>query len=619
MRSGLVLLVAIAAVALSVVLGILQRQVNERLRVDLTAIEERLEGSGADLREGLEERFATIGTRLDGLSARLDGLPALIALENFDGALDALQNDLTAIEEKLEGGDADLREGLEERFATIATRLDGLDGLNARLDGLPASIAPEDFDAALDALQNNLTAIEEKLEGGDADLREGLEERLAAIGTRLDGLDGLKARLDGLPASTAPEDFDTALDALQNNLTAIEEKLEGGDADLREGLEERLAAIGTRLDGLDGLKARLDGLPASTAEDFDTALDALQNNLTAIEEKLEGGDADLREGLEERLAAIGTRLDGLDGLKARLDGLPASTALENFDTALDTLQNDLTVIEEKLEGGDADLREGLEKRLAAIGTRLDGHEARLDGLSASTALEDFDNALATLQNDLTAIEGEFEGGDAGLRQGLEERFATIGTRLDLLEARLDGLPASTALENFDSALNALQNDLTAIRERLESGGVDLRDGLEEKFVTIGTRLDRLEARQNSSASAIARLSINQLRRVGEVFFESGEFRLTSSEQERLKTQIADFKGSELVLVGSADTVGGEFYNATLSLLRATSVQQELEALLDRPINFVSVDGVGELGAPILTLDGIPEDQNRWVGIFAIDK
>ena len=558
MRSGLVLLVAIAAVALSVVLSILQRQVNERLRVDLTAIEERLEGSGADLREGLEERFATIGTRLGGLSARLDGLPALIALENFDSALDALQNDLTAIEEKLEGGDADLREGLEERFATIATRLDGLDGLNARLDGLPASIAPEDFDAALDALQNNLKAIEDKLEGGDADLREGLEERLAAIGTRLDGLDGLNSRLDGLPASIAPEDFDAALDALQNNLKAIEEKLEGGDADLREGLEERLAAIGTRL-------------------------------------------------------------DGLDGLKARLDGLPASTALENFDTALDTLQIDLTVIEEKLEGGDADLREGLEKRLAAIGTRLDGHEARLDGLSASTALEDFDNALATLQNDLTAIVEEIEGGDAGLRQGLEERFATIGTRLDLLEARLDGLPASTALENFDSALNALQNDLTAIRERLESGGVDMRDGLEEKFVTIGTRLDRLEARQNSSASAIARLSINQLRRVGEVFFESGEFRLTSSEQERLKTQIADFKGSELVLVGSADTVGGEFYNATLSLLRATSVQQELEALLDRPINFVSVDGVGELGAPIQTLDGIPEDQNRWVGIFAIDK
>ena len=561
MRSGLVLLVAIAAVALSVVLSILQRQVNERLGVDLTAIEERLEGSGADLREGLEERFAT-----------------------------------------------------------IATRLDGLDGLNARLDGLPASIAPEDFDAALDALQNDFTAIEEKLEGGDADLREGLEERFATIATRLDGLDGLNARLDGLPASIAPEDFDAALDALQNNLKAIEEKLEGGDADLREGLEERLAAIGTRLDGLDGLNARLDGLPASIApEDFDAALDALQNNLKAIEEKLEGGDADLREGLEERLAAIGTRLDGLDGLKARLDGLPASTALENFDTALDTLQIDLTLIEEKLEGGDADLREGLEKRLAAIGTRLDGHEARLDGLSASTALEDFDNALATLQNDLTAIEEEIEGGDAGLRQGLEERFATIGTRLDLLEARLDGLPASTALENFDSALNALQNDLTAIRERLESGGVDMRDGLEEKFVTIGTRLDRLEARQNSSASAIARLSINQLRRVGEVFFESGEFRLTSSEQERLKTQIADFKGSELVLVGSADTVGGEFYNATLSLLRATSVQQELEALLDRPINFVSVDGVGELGAPIQTLDGIPEDQNRWVGIFAIDK
>ncbi|MGH1355267.1 MAG: hypothetical protein ACRBBS_09330, partial [Thalassovita sp.] len=115
------------------------------------------------------------------------------------------------------------------------------------------------------------------------------------------------------------------------------------------------------------------------------------------------------------------------------------------------------------------------------------------------------------------------------------------------------------------------------------------------------------------------LSVDQLEKVGEVFFESGEFRISSSEYERLKNQMANFDGAELVLVGSADRVGGEFFNATLSLLRATSVQRELETLLNQQISFVSVDGVGELGAPVKTSDGTPEDLNRWVGIFAVKR
>ena len=115
------------------------------------------------------------------------------------------------------------------------------------------------------------------------------------------------------------------------------------------------------------------------------------------------------------------------------------------------------------------------------------------------------------------------------------------------------------------------------------------------------------------------LSLDQLEKVGEVFFESGEFSISSSEYERLKNQMANFDGSELVLVGSADRVGGEFFNATLSLLRATSVPRELETLLDQQISFVSVEGVGELGAPVKTSDGTPEELNRWVGIFAVKR
>ena len=611
MQFNLALLAAMAAVVLSVGLNILQGQESERLRIDITAKQEKLEGSVTDLREGLEKRFAAFG-------ARLDELPPSIPLEDFDTELGALRNDLTAKQEKLEGSVTDLREGLEKGFAAFG----------ARLDELPPSIPLEDFDTELGTLRNDLTAKQEKLEGSVTDLREGLEKRFAAFG----------ARLDELPPSIPLEDFDTELGALRNDLTAKQEKLEGSVTDLREGLEKRFAAFGVRLDELP---------PSIPLEDFDTELGTLRNDLTAKQEKLEGSVTDLREGLEKRFAAFGARLDELppsipledfdtelgtlrndltakqeklegsvtdlrEGLEkrfaafgARLDELPPSIPLEDFDTELGTLRNDLTAKQEKLEGSVTDLREGLEKRFAAFG-------ARLDELPPSIPLEDFDTELGTLRNDLTAKQEKLEGSVTDLREGLEKRFAAFG-------ARLDELPPSIPLEDFNTELGALRNDLTAKQEKLEGSVTDLREGLEKRFAAFGARLDWPDGSPDSSPSPEDGLSVDDLQKIGDVYFENGKFRLTSSEQERLKRLVADFDGSEFVLIGSADSVGDEFYNATLSLLRATSVQRELEALLDGTIKFVSIDGVGELGAPVKTLDGTAEKQNRRVRIFSTNR
>ncbi len=228
----------------------------------------------------------------------------------------------------------------------------------------------------------------------------------------------------------------------------------------------------------------------------------------------------------------------------------------------------------------------------------------------------FDDALAALRTDLATLREQVESADASVAEGLEEGLAKLGTRLDGFEARLDGLPPSVAPADFDDALAALRTDLTALREQVESADAEVK--------ALTAMLDTERSNENLTTegrptSELFGLSVDQLEKVGEVFFESGEFRISSSEYERLKNQMANFDGAELVLVGSADRVGGEFFNATLSLLRATSVQRELETLLNQQISFVSVDGVGELGAPVKTSDGTPEDLNRWVGIFAVKR
>lgn len=78
-------------------------------------------------------------TRLDGLSARIDGL----------------------------GGQTSARlDGLSARIDGLGARIDtGLDGLSARIDGLSA-----DMNAAFDRVDDRLTRVEGRLAGVERDL-----------------------------------------------------------------------------------------------------------------------------------------------------------------------------------------------------------------------------------------------------------------------------------------------------------------------------------------------------------------------------------------------------------------------------------------------------------------
>ena len=246
--------------------------------------------------------------------------------------------------------------------------------------------------------------------------------------------------------------------------------------------------------------------------------------------------------------------------------------------------------------------------------------SRPDGMRVPLVQKDLDTALDAQQKDIiediSAVQKKFEDSNVDLWKALEDRFAANGARLDGLEARLDGMRVPLVQKDLDTALDAQQKDIiediSAVQKKFEDSDVDLWKALEDRFAANGARLDGLEARKSE-------LNIDQLQKIGDVYFESGKFKLTSSAQKSLKSLMDDFRGAELVLVGSADSVGGEFYNAILSLLRATSVQRELEAVPDGAFSFVSVDGVGELGAPIETLDGTAEKQNRRVRIFSIDR
>ncbi len=80
----------------------------------------------------------------------------------------------------------------------------------------------------------------------------------------------------------------------------------------------------------------------------------------------------------------------------------------------------------------------------------------------------------------------------------------------------------------------------------------------------------------------------------------------------------DLQDRKVALIGFADRVGAREYNQVLSLRRAIAIRSELIRLGVAPKQIVTIDGLGEEGAPIDTIDGVRDKRNRIVFLYAYE-
>jgi hypothetical protein len=262
--------------------------------------------------DDLARMVAELDARLTALSRRVDGLAASNAAQ-----MAALRGDLDSLTARTGA--------LETGFATFGS---SLDSLLARMDLLEGLVDPEllaslsdDVDSLLgraDALEGTtggLTASLSGLTGTVGGLQTSLTAAQGQLGPLLTTVDGLSTRvgdaeesLGQLPAVLAQIDsIDTELNGLTGRVDASEQLLEsvGGSVD----------ELGLTVGGLTSTTETL--LDASAEQALE--IGALQGSLSTLDDDLTGVTGDLT-ALQGTVGGLGTTVSGLTGSVGALTG-----------------------------------------------------------------------------------------------------------------------------------------------------------------------------------------------------------------------------------------------------------------------------------------------------------
>ncbi len=514
----------------------IDKMAKDRGRIDLTPVERqisslasRFDQINADQQDidlsGMEKQLATLGGRIEEMLARPapDDRPAFDSIETRLSELQSRLEDVFKAAER-SGATAESAAGLGnvEKHLTdlhgrlddltlatgadpadltpIATRLDAIDGrLNGLADGVGSSAMPLE----LAILSDKLNLIDEQLRAiapSSPDLPL-LLERLAGIEKRMEAADRVEVdftplagqiqALERLLQDRSPEEID--LQPVSGRLDTIEARLQ----ELVSNFPAETRSVADRLDAID---RRFEQFPQAGVAD----LSPLNDQLVAIDRQLrelsipESGaidwspitarlDAmDLRltghqpgealdlGGLQEALAEIGERLDGLANGGAALAPAGTGTAGEDIQVVSERLQ----AIEQRLEhiqaGGSPDnenlmpLLETFEAALSKLSTsdvisalaeKVSGLHAALDGAGEATALDE----MADLRNDITYLRRELRS--MPMMAESEEGSAGLGSILTEIKERLDRVAEEQPVTFRD-----LEDQIGRVVRTIETGG-----------------------------------------------------------------------------------------------------------------------------------------------------
>ncbi|WP_181408183.1 peptidoglycan-binding protein [Pararhizobium mangrovi] len=257
----------------------------------------------------IDHRFSELGERLDEISR------AVIAVGDSGNS----EETLSRIESRMEGLSAQL-EGTGDGEA-IERLADRLSGLSEKLDGVAS-------EGSVRALGDRVESLSGLIgDAGDPENATGLAARLAEISTRIEGLDhgtldeALAGRLDDLAEridalGTANQ---AGQDGLVSRIEAVMERAQSrgeasvGAPDL-SGLEQRLDDIARRLDesqsaphdagAMDRLEEQLVGLSQMMAKGPSMGETHLEPRISAIEEHLETNDDYIVEAARQAAEAV---------------------------------------------------------------------------------------------------------------------------------------------------------------------------------------------------------------------------------------------------------------------------------------------------------------------------
>ncbi len=453
----------------------------------------------------IERNIETAGNK----SADLDLGPLADQLNALDKHLrerqPAAEVDLQPVSGRLESIEARLEDLMASAPADTRSLTDRLEAIDRRFDEMPKG-APD-----LSPLNEQLVAIDRQLRGLTV-TGSGAALDWSPITERLDSMD---RRLADNQPGEMPD-----LAGLQESLAAIDERLDGlaGGSHSFAAADMPLPDMSVVTDRLQAIEERISGLAAGSSETTD--ISPVTDRLHAIEKRLadmplggaHGGSENdrlvpLLETFEAALRKISTHDDisalteKVTGLHTVLDGAGDSSALDEMAD----LRNDITYLRRELRSMPmmAESEDG-----AGLGTILADIKDRLDRLP-----EDQPVTFRDLEDQIGRVVRTIETGDAdgGALAQMQASLAVIESRLEsgnpmAMQQALADLPEDQAGEGAAAIVAvaaSIESSISELRQATAASDEDTRHALDSLNATMEAIVGRMAHLEAGGAASVA--------------------------------------------------------------------------------------------------------------------
>ncbi|KAA0017100.1 hypothetical protein F0A16_13915, partial [Salinicola corii] len=424
--------------------------------------------------------------------------------EDFDAILGAVDEDLRkpgGLVDQFENG---INDNAEQIAAARTDFEDGLAEANAGIERTDALIG--EIGTEVDQLTSNV----------DTELA-GVNQRIGAANDRIDGIE-----TDQAAAEEALGNLDTEIDQLSSD---VETEF--------SGVNDQIADANQRIDGVE-----------SIAEGADTKADILAEDVSTLDSRADGHDAEISE--TNRIARLNGMLEAFERQAAQVQTAAGSAAYTVERIQRISQGQSLSQATEEL---DARLSGNIATARSQITTLVDTTQSITDSLTELRS--EYEGTSAEFDSRITAVTTQAQAiADyvLNLKSEVEDGFATVQSRITTVANESEALSQDirtlrSEYEGFsaeaDQRLTTLANDQQAMTQSLQA----LSASYDASTADFDERITTLADEQKATAQSLSHLSTAYGETTSD--FEQRISALSSAteglveETSRLSTQLGD--------------------------------------------------------------------------------
>jgi DNA repair exonuclease SbcCD ATPase subunit len=473
--------------------------------------------------EQTQGAIALLAEQLEAVTQRLDTVPTsqTVDLSGMEQAIADIQGQLNSLNQQLNARTE--TEAIEQTQGAIALLAEQLEAVTQRLDTVPTSqtVDLSGVEQAIAGIQQHLDTLDQQLNARTE--TEAVEQTQGAIALLAEQLEAITQRLDSAPTPQTVDlsGVEQAIADIQGQLNRLNQQFNARTES--EAIEQTQGAIALLAEQLEAITQRLDSAPTPQAVD----LSGVEQAIAGIQERVDTIDQQFNtrsetEAIEQTQGAIALLAEQLEAITQRLDSAPTpqtvdlsgvEQAISGIQQRLDTqLAEELITITQRLDSAPTpqtvDLS-GVEQAIAGIQQRLETIDQQFNARTESEAIEQTQSAIALLAEQLEAVTQRLDSTPTPQTvdlSGVEQAISGIQQRLETIDQQFNARTESEAIEQTQSAIALLAEQLEAVTQRLDSAPtpqtVDL-SGVEQAISGIQQRLETIDQQFNARTESEA--------------------------------------------------------------------------------------------------------------------